>query len=263
MALSAKERRCVGLDDSALRRFEGGLLGADTLCALRRLQEAARSRGFELQVASAYRSLERQRQIWNRKLSGERPVLDDEDREVDLAALPPWERIERVLRFSALPGASRHHWGTEIDVFDAAALAPGERVALNLAEVAPGGRFDALHCWLDERIATGQSFGFYRPYDRDRGGVSPERWHLSYAPDASEMAAAFTARGLVLAWDTLEREAKNAEALRAVVRPREDARRESEALALREVLESRLDELIERYVLRVADPPPAALTYRV
>ena len=28
------------------------------------------------------------------------------------------------------------------------------------------------------------SRGFYRPYGRDRGGVAPERWHLSFAPAA-------------------------------------------------------------------------------
>ena len=27
-------------------------------------------------------------------------------------------------------------------------------------------------------------FGFFRPYRTDRGGVSPEPWHLSYAPVA-------------------------------------------------------------------------------
>jgi hypothetical protein len=27
-----------------------------------------------------------------------------------------------------------------------------------------------------------ERFGFFRPYRTDRGGVSPEPWHLSYAP---------------------------------------------------------------------------------
>ena len=34
----------------------------------------------------------------------------------------------------------------------------------------------------DERIASGTAHGFYRPYDQDRGGVAPERWHLSHGP---------------------------------------------------------------------------------
>ncbi len=35
-------------------------------------------------------------------------------------------------------------------------------------------------------MAKGASQGFYRPYNLDRGGVAPERWHLSYAPLAME-----------------------------------------------------------------------------
>jgi hypothetical protein len=37
-----------------------------------------------------------------------------------------------------------------------------------------------LHAWLDTKIETKSSYGFYRPYATDRGGVAPERWHLSY-----------------------------------------------------------------------------------
>ena len=35
-----------------------------------------------------------------------------------------------ILEWSALPGASRHHWGSEFDVFDLAALPEGYRVQL-------------------------------------------------------------------------------------------------------------------------------------
>ena len=56
------------------------------------------------------------------------------------------------------------------------------KLQLSPAEVAPGGLFDPLHRWLDERMAADDSFGFFRPYAQDRGGVACERWHLSYAP---------------------------------------------------------------------------------
>ncbi len=45
--------------------------------------------------------------------------------------------------------------------------------------------FAPFSAWLDARIANGSAFGFFRPYDRDRNGVAPERWHLSYAPLAT------------------------------------------------------------------------------
>ena len=40
-----------------------------------------------------------------------------------------------------------------------------------------------MHDWLDSSF-EGDSLGFYRPYGTDKGGVAPERWHLSYAPIA-------------------------------------------------------------------------------
>ena len=47
------------------------------------------------------------------------------------------------------------------------------------AEYASDGIFGRLSSWLDANM---QRFGFFRPYRTDRGGVSPEPWHLSYAP---------------------------------------------------------------------------------
>jgi hypothetical protein len=52
--------------------------------------------------------------------------------------------------------------------------------------------FAPFSAWLDERIAARAAFGFFRPYDRDRNGVAPERWHLSYAPVASEYGRVLT-----------------------------------------------------------------------
>ena len=49
-----------------------------------------------------------------------------------------------------------------------------------------------LHAWLDERIASDEAHGFFRPYGRDRGGVAPERWHLSWAPVAEAWARRLT-----------------------------------------------------------------------
>jgi hypothetical protein len=40
------------------------------------------------------------------------------------------------------------------------------------------------------------AFGFFRPYATDRGGVSPEPWHLSYAPVAQRAQAEFSAANL-------------------------------------------------------------------
>jgi LAS superfamily LD-carboxypeptidase LdcB len=86
------------------------------------------------------------------------------------------------LSWSALPGASRHHWGTDIDVIDRAAMPDGYRYRLVPDEYAAGGVFNALNEWLAGNIAR---FGFYRPYAEYCGGVNPEPWHLSFAPIAA------------------------------------------------------------------------------
>jgi LAS superfamily LD-carboxypeptidase LdcB len=148
------------------------------------LAAAAREAGIELAIASAHRNLQRQLSIWNAKACGQRPVLDQSGVALDVATLSERELVFAILRWSALPGTSRHHWGTDLDVYDAAATAIDYKVQLTPAETCEGGVFARLHAWLDERIAQGAACGFYRPYAVDLGGVAPEPWHLSYAPEA-------------------------------------------------------------------------------
>ena len=191
----------TGRDESHLVEMPcGHRLQREAAQAFQALQDDARTAGFDLAIASSFRSYERQRVIWNGKAGGERPVYDDLDREVDMASLSPSGRLAAILRFSAIPGTSRHHWGTDLDVFDRAAMPPGYQLQLSPPEVAPGGLFDPLHRWLDERMASGGSRGFYRPYARDRGGVAPERWHLSYAPLSMPCAGLLSEQVLLECW---------------------------------------------------------------
>lgn len=233
-SLTAEQRQLLGLESSGLVATDAGLMDPEAAEAFARLAAAAKEQGFELRVASAHRSFARQLLIWNGKLRGERPVCDEHDQPIDLQPLTAAQRVEAVLRFSALPGTSRHHWGTDVDVFDAAAVADDYCLQLNAAEVAADGCFARMHEWLDARIARGESYGFYRPYDRDRGGVAPERWHLSYAPRAADFTARLTARLLLRGWD--------------------EGCTEDE-LVLRPYLAPRLEEILERYVQRVALAP--------
>ena len=89
------------------------------------------------------------------------------------------ETVDVILCWSAIPGGSRHHWGSDVDVIDAAAVPPGYTVELVPSEYAMDGIFGRLSQWLDPNM---RRFGFFQPYRTDRGGVSPEPWHLSYAP---------------------------------------------------------------------------------
>lgn len=179
----------LGLDAGLLQDLPGvGPMHPAAVAPWHQLCEAAKAAGFELRIASGYRNFERQLAIFNAKAEGRRPLLDDSGAPLDVSTLSNREKLNAILRFSALPGTSRHHWGTDFDVVDAAAVSADYCVQLTAAECAPGGVFAGLHQWLDDYLATGNS-GFYRPYDCDRGGVAPEPWHLSYAPVADELAA--------------------------------------------------------------------------
>jgi len=150
--------------------------------------DAARA-GIDMVIISAFRDFAAQQRIWNMKWRGERPLLDADGHERDRAGLAPRDIMQAILCWSALPGASRHHWGTELDVVDRAAMPEGYRVQLVPSEAAPGGPFHALHCWLDANM---HRYGFFRPYRTFRGGVLPEAWHLSYAAVADAALAALT-----------------------------------------------------------------------
>ena len=188
MSLTAAQ--LTGQADDHLQYIEGTGLQADCWAAVHALQASAAQAGFDLQVASGFRSFDRQLAIWNGKARGERPVHDDNGRLLDVTGLPEVDRVDAILRYSALPGASRHHWGTDLDVFDAAALPAGYRLQLTPEEVADEGMMGPFHRWLDEELARG--VGFFRPYFRDTGGVAVERWHLSYAPLATACETALT-----------------------------------------------------------------------
>jgi len=156
------------------------------------LRSAARAAGFDISILSGFRSFEEQLSIWNRKATGKLAVLGSDARPLDIATLSEVERVFAILRWSALPGASRHHWGTDVDIYDMATRPVGYEVQLIPAEVDAGGMFAPLHEWLDRRVASKTASGFFRPYDIDRNGVAPERWHLSFAPIALESARILT-----------------------------------------------------------------------
>ncbi len=149
--------------------------------AFESLRRAAASSGFELGAQSSFRDFDRQLAIWNGKYSGERPMWDAGGRPIDVRALSPARRIAEILRWSALPGASRHHWGTDLDLIDRKAIAGDYRVQLTPEEFAAGGIFAPLAAWLD--VNAGR-YGFFRPYRGIRSGVQPEPWHFSFAPVA-------------------------------------------------------------------------------
>jgi len=152
---------------------------------LQELRSAAKSGGFNLMIASGFRSFERQLLIWNKKCDGQRPVLDDLGCVVNVATLSVEDKLNMICRWSALPGASRHHWGTECDIYDAAAVPEDYQLQLHPKEYLDDGPFAPMMNWLDNYLQQVDAPEFYRPYLVDHNGVAPEPWHISYRPVAS------------------------------------------------------------------------------
>ncbi|HLE10647.1 MAG: hypothetical protein A2504_12760 [Bdellovibrionales bacterium RIFOXYD12_FULL_39_22] len=163
----------------------------DLLTAYRSLQEKAQAAGFALEIASGFRSYERQLFIWNDKITGKRPIWDDLGNILDPKKLNDEELIFAILRWSAIPGTSRHHWGSDLDVFNRKAMPENYQLQLSAAEVSAGGIFADFHNWLDDLIDNGKACDFFRPYNFDLGGTHPEKWHISYAPLADRCYESF------------------------------------------------------------------------
>jgi LAS superfamily LD-carboxypeptidase LdcB len=230
-AIHATRANIVGQSDTHLcsagdTAVIGAPVHADAVAPLLGLRAAAAAEGFDLAVLSGFRNFDRQLSIWNRKASGQLAVLDTHAKPIDINTLASADLALAILRWSALPGGSRHHWGTDVDVYDLAAKPAGYEVDLVPAEVDAGGMFAPFHEWLDARIAERAAFGFFRPYDADRRGVAPERWHLSYAPVA-------TACAQLLTRDVLRETITNAE------------------MMLKGAVLANLDEIFERFVTNV------------
>lgn len=156
-------------------------LHVDVAAPFLSLRRAAGAAGFDLAPISGFRDFSRQLAIWNGKFSGERPMYDASGRVMAASELDPERRVEAILLWSALPGASRHHWGTDVDVIDRKAVAAGYDVRLTPEEFAPGGPFAPLAEWLE---ANAPRYGFFRPFRGELSGVRPEPWHFSFAPIA-------------------------------------------------------------------------------
>ncbi|HDU2649150.1 TPA: M15 family metallopeptidase [Yersinia enterocolitica] len=163
------------------------------------MQLAAKVAGFDLQPASTFRDFDRQLAIWNGKFRGERPVLDKDSQPIDISQLDAASRCEAILRWSALPGASRHHWGSDLDIYDPSLLPLEAKLQLEPWEYQLDGYFYPLTQWLDAHMAE---FGFYRPFSTDTGGVAAEPWHLSYRPLATTAEHLLTPAILLEAWQS-------------------------------------------------------------
>jgi hypothetical protein len=217
--LPLSQRELLGLEAGHVAALESDccvpgarmLLHPAATRALRALCDDARGAGFELRAVSGFRAFQRQLQIWNGKARGERELLDADERPLRAGELEPVRLVEAILCWSALPGLSRHHWGSDVDVIDMAAIKPGDVPRLFATDCRGEGCQASLHAWLDARICKGEAHGFFRPFTGKGCDVAAEPWHLSFAPLSARCQASLDESRLRAALDGVDLE------LRAVV----------------------------------------------
>lgn len=142
--------------------------------AFQKMKKAAAEAGINLEVVSAYRSFQRQKEIFEGKYN-----------RFTNEGLTPMQAIEKIIEYSTIPGTSRHHWGTDIDIIDGGA-SPRPKSVLQPELFHGQGPFCKLKEWLTENA---NNFGFYEVYtdNANRKGFKYEPWHFSYAPVSKPM----------------------------------------------------------------------------
>ncbi|MEI6815997.1 MAG: M15 family metallopeptidase [Bacteroidota bacterium] len=136
-----------------------------------KMAEAAKKDSIKLYVLSATRSFDEQKQIWNDKWTGRTLVNGQNLTHIKDSLL----RAKEILKYSSMPSASRHHWGTDVDLdnFNNAYFKHDEGLK--------------IYNWL---LNNASKYGFCNPYNEKgiarKSGYEEERWHWSYLPIAKE-----------------------------------------------------------------------------
>jgi len=151
----ATHKRFVRIEDKYTNKTNV-YLDKDAYKSFLKMYTDAYKDGFKLLIVSATRPFYYQKRIWERNWKKRLKIKDPEKRALD------------ILKFSSMPGTSRHHWGTEID--------------LNVLEnkYYEKGEGKKIFDWMTENA---HRYGYYRPYTAGRPyGYNEEKWHWSYKP---------------------------------------------------------------------------------
>lgn len=136
---------------------KGLILRKEVYEAFDTMQKAAAAEGVNLLIVYAYRSADIQKKIWEAKwIDPSRSKMSERERTLD------------ILKYSSMPGTSRHHWGTDFDLCSVEPKYFESGVGLKIYQ------------WL---VKNASKYGFFQPYTDGRSkGYNTEKWHWSYSP---------------------------------------------------------------------------------
>ena len=159
----------------------GRTLRKDTYAAFLKMYEAAKKDGIHFKIISATRPFNDQKRIWEGKWTGKRPTTGVKN--ITKSIPDAKQRALKILEYSSMPGSSRHHWGTDIDL---------NALTNDYFEKGKGLK---EYEWLQANAAK---FGFCQPYSpkgKDRPhGYNEEKWHWSYLPIAKKLSDQYRLR---------------------------------------------------------------------
>jgi zinc D-Ala-D-Ala carboxypeptidase len=164
--------------DQRFVQTSGHYLRKETFDAFQQMRNEASKSGVNLRIVSATRTFSKQKELWEDKWMARTPVNTDTGEYLPKPLtrfdnLTKDQRALRILEFTAMPSASRHHWGTDLDFNDVNpsywATARGQRE----------------YAWL---VQNAPKFGFCQVYSANRPtGYKEEKWHWSYLPIARNL----------------------------------------------------------------------------
>lgn len=156
---------------------KNNFLHEETYSALKKMQKEALKSGIEILVVSGNRNFNRQKAIFNRKYFHYKSK-----------GLSEKEILEKIVEYSTIPGTSRHHWGTDIDIIQKVKNPPKKVLVPKNYDV--NGPFCHLKEWMDQNA---HKFGFHLVYtnEKSRTGFKYEPWHYSYAPISKKLLFEF------------------------------------------------------------------------
>ena len=168
--------------DKRFVQFNGYFLRQETLTAFQQMRNEAAKNGVNLRIVSATRTFNEQKRLWENKWNARMPVNTDTGEYLPKPLtkfdnLSKDQRALRILEFTSMPSASRHHWGTDLDFNE---VNPSYWSTM---------RGDREYAWI---VQNAPKFGFCQVYSANRPtGYHEEKWHWSYLPIARNLTSEY------------------------------------------------------------------------